>query len=59
MIAGHFAGAIVNVSSQASKKALKDHTLYCKYPAITFLTADLQHAMYLSKLAPTLLESQI
>jgi len=33
MIAGHFAGAIVNVSSQASKKALKDHTLYCSTKA--------------------------
>lgn len=30
MISGEYGGAIVNVSSQASQKALKDHTLYCE-----------------------------
>ena len=30
MIARGSGGAIVNVSSQASMIALKDHTLYCK-----------------------------
>lgn len=32
MISGEYGGAIVNVSSQASQKALKDHTLYCEWP---------------------------
>ena len=31
MIAKGSGGAIVNVSSQASMIALKDHTLYCKF----------------------------
>lgn len=30
MIAQGVAGAIVNVSSQASKRALRDHAVYCK-----------------------------
>lgn len=42
MIAGGFGGAIVNVSSQASKKALKDHTLYCSTKAaLDMLTKSL------------------
>lgn len=30
MIAQGVPGAIVNVSSQASKRALRDHAVYCK-----------------------------
>lgn len=32
MIAQGLPGAIVNVSSQASQRALRDHAVYCKYP---------------------------
>jgi len=31
MIAQGVPGAIVNVSSQASQRALQDHAVYCKY----------------------------
>lgn len=31
MVARGNGGAIVNISSQGSKVALQDHTLYCKY----------------------------
>lgn len=31
MIAQGVAGAIVNVSSQASRRALRDHAVYCTY----------------------------
>lgn len=42
MIAGGFGGAIVNVSSQASKKPLKDHVLYCSTKAsLDMLTQSL------------------
>lgn len=32
MIAQGLPGAIVNVSSQASQRALRDHAVYCKCP---------------------------
>lgn len=42
MIASGFGGAIVNVSSQASKKALKNHILYCSTKAaVDMLTKSL------------------
>lgn len=34
-------GAIVNVSSQASQSALKEHTVYCKYVSYFLQTSGL------------------
>ena len=41
MVAGGNGGAIVNISSQASKVALKDHMLYCKYSRIEIIDISL------------------
>ena len=40
MIAKGSGGAIVNVSSQASMIALKDHTLYCKFAYQSLMLND-------------------